>query len=100
MKNDYEHITMEFHNRAKLILFSVYNDFKCSVASLDRQGDENVFQQAHNKFAGILKHQLKSVAREMLHQLRTTTNNNQVNQTLTHFIEDYVHEFMQRVRAL
>jgi hypothetical protein len=100
MKNDCEHISMEFHNRATLILFSVDKEFKYSVASIDRQGDENVFQHLHNKFAGKLKYQLQSVARELLHTLRTTTDCNLANQTLSRFIEEYVHEFMQRVRAL
>jgi hypothetical protein len=100
MKNDLEHISVEFHNRANQVLVSLYCDFKSAIGSIDRQGDENIFQQLHNKFAGRLKYQLQSIAREILDQTYDGTCSNQTNLTLSRFIEDYVNEFMQRVRAL
>ena len=98
MKNDAEYRSMAFHNRAREILSSVYNDFKRSVAAIDRQGDENVFQQLRNKFAGKLKQKLQSVALELLGE--TAVGTDKLNQVLSRLIEQYVHEFMQKIRAL
>jgi hypothetical protein len=98
VKNDFEHRSIAFHNRARQILFSVYNDFRSSVAGIDRQRDENIFQQQRNKFASRLKDQLQSVVRETLDG--TTVDANGTNRALSGFVEQYMHEFMQKVRAL
>jgi hypothetical protein len=100
MKNDFDHISIEFHNRANQALVALYSDFKCAVTAIDRQGDENVFQQLHLKFAGRLKQQLQEIAREILGQMYDGSYSNETSQVLSRSIEDYVHEFMQRVRAL
>ncbi len=100
MKNDFEHISVTFHNRAKAVLFSLYESFRYAVASIDRQGDENVFQQLRNKFSGRLKHQLQSIAQEMMSQAGNGINRNELNQSLSYFIEEYEHEFLQKIRSL
>jgi hypothetical protein len=100
MKNDFEHISVAFHNRAKEALFSLYGSFRYAVASIDRQGDENVFQQLHDKFSSRLKHQLESIAKEMLSQADSGSNINELNQSLSYFIQGYMHEFSQKIRSL
>ncbi len=100
MKNDFEHINVAFHNRAKEVLLSLYGSFRYAVASIDRQGDENVFQQLHNKFSSRLKYQLQSIAKEMMSQVGSGTNMNELNQSLSYFIEEYMHEFSQKIRSL
>ena len=100
MKNDFEHISVAFHNRAKAVLFSLYESFRYAVASIDRQGDENVFQQLRNKFSCRLKHQLQSIAKEMMSQAGSSINMNELNQSLSYFIEEYENEFLQKIRSL
>jgi len=100
MQNDFEHRNIAFHNRARQILISVYRDFKCAVVAIDRQQDKNVFQLLSNRFKGRLKQQLQSVAREILDQTRLSAGVNGINLTLSHFIEEYEHEFIQKMKAL
>lgn len=100
MENDMEHRMVLFHNRAKMILSSVYRSFLYSVGSIDRQGDENVFQQLRDKFADRLKYQLQSVAREVLDQSTDRASAGTLNHMFSRFIDDYRREFIQKVRAL
>ena len=100
MKNDFEHISVAFHNRAKAVFFSLYRSFRYAAASIDRQVDENVFQQLRNKFSGRLKHQLQSIAKEMMSQAGSGINRNELNQSLSYFIGEYEHEFLQKIRSL
>jgi hypothetical protein len=100
LKDDFEHTVIGFHNRAKQILFSLYSDFKRSIASIDRRLDENVFQLQYHKYADRLKYQLQSVASETLLQIPTGTDTGKMNQALCHFIEAYLQEFTQKVRSL
>jgi hypothetical protein len=99
MKKDVELKSMVFHNRARDVLLSLYKDFKHSAASIDRQGDENVFQQLRCRYAGRLKHQLQSIASEILTS-QEPAGSNELNYVLTSLIEDYEKEFFQKTKTL
>ncbi len=100
MKNDLEHTYVAFHNRARNVLLSLYSDFKQSALSLDRQKDENVFQQLQGRYLSRLKHQLQSVSLEILNQTEQGFNRHQLNNALSRFIEEYTKEFIQKTRSL
>jgi hypothetical protein len=99
MKKDIEQYTVQFHNRAREVFFSLYSDFKHSIAGIDRQGDENVFQQLWAKYTHEVRAQLQTIAAELLGEL-STGSRNEFNHILHTAIEDYVQEFVQKVRSL
>ena len=98
MKTDVEQHTVLFHNRAREVFFSLYNNFKHSTATVDRQRDENVFQQLQAKYTNELKSQLHAVASEVLEQLPGL--NDGLNRMLHSLIEGYIREFVQKARSL
>ena len=99
MKSNIEQYTVQFHNRAREIFFSLYNDFKRSTATVDRLRDENVFQQLQAKYTHELKSQLYAVASEMLEQVSSGVHDG-FNHLLHSLIEDYINEFVQKARSL
>ena len=100
MKSGIEQYSVRFHNRAREIFFSLCNDFKHTVAGIDRQGDENVFRQLQAKYTNELKGRLQAVAWEILEQLPAGSDRNGLNRSLGSFVEDYTSEFVQKARSL
>ena len=88
-----------FHDRARNVFFSIYSEFRHSIASVDRQGDENVFQQLQNRYVSQLHLRLDSIALELLEQTEGT-NRNQLSVSLSQSIKEYINEFMQKVKSL
>ena len=89
-----------FHERAGQALQALYREFKYCTASLDRQWDENVFQQQQAKYTALLKHRLDRIALELMENLETGADRNAWNQSVSQFILDYMREFGQKIRSL
>lgn len=100
MKNDIEKNCIEFHYRAKELFFNLYNSFTKSIEPLNRQIDENVFQQLQGKFALQLKQQLNFIAGNILDNAKEVSNYTELNQILSHHIEEYEKEFLQKTKSL
>lgn len=99
MQEEVKQQSILFHDRARNVFFSIYREFRHSIASVDRQGDENVFQQMQNRYASQLHLQLNSIALELLEQA-DTSHRNQLNVTLSQSIKEYSNEFMQKIKSL
>src|SRR4051812_5112948 len=99
MQEGHEQQSVYFHDRARNVFFSIYGEFRHSIASVDRRGDENVFQQIQNRYASQLHLQLNAIALELLERAESS-NRNQLNVTLSQSIREYVNEFMQKARCL
>ncbi len=100
MEQDIAQSSIVFHNRARHVFFPLYKEFRHSIASIERQGDENVFQQLRNRYASQLHLRLHNIALDILSQLKNTGNYNKLNQTLSRLIIEYVNEFMQKAKSL
>jgi hypothetical protein len=53
--NEFPQEIVDFDNKAKKIFFSLYENFARSAKQLDRQKDDNVFQQQQSKYLNTLK---------------------------------------------
>lgn len=95
-----EQNSIAFHNRAKELLFSLYKDFKNSAAHLDRQKDENVFQQLQGQYCNLFKQQLQHIARDVMGNAAAGPNTGEINHALSRFIEDYKREMVHMIRSL
>ena len=93
-------IVIGFNYKAKKIFFSLFEKFKGSARSLDRIKDENVFQHQQAKYLQALKHQLESLAMELLHRNKTLKQISQLNKKLADGINQYLKEFRQKSRSL
>jgi hypothetical protein len=99
MHNDTDHITIEFHNQAKGVFFNLINEFQSSVKNINRKTEEYLFQQSKEKFVHTLKQQLEIIASKILKENNDHENINEINKTLQRFINNYLHQFVQKVRA-
>lgn len=100
MRNDAEQINILFHNRAGEVMRVLFVEFRHSITALDRQGDENVFQQQQGKYCALLKHRLDRIALELMDKLNTGADRYGWNRTVSGFIQDYMTEFGRKLRAL
>lgn len=99
MQEGIEQQSVTFHDRARNVFFSLYREFRHSIASIDRQGEENVYQQLQNRYASQLHLQLHNIALELLDQTESS-DRSKLNFSLSHAIEEYVKEFMQKAKLL
>lgn len=100
MQEGIEPYCVAFHDRARSVFFSLYAEFRHSIASIDRQADENVFQQSQNRYASQLHLRLNHIALELLEQAASSGNRTRLNQVLSPSIEEYVKEFIQKAKSL
>lgn len=95
-----QQLNVEFHNRAGELLLALFREFKYSVAAIDRQRDENVFQQQQGRYMALLKHRLDSIAFELMNLLDPGDDRNRWNSSVSRFIGEYLNEFGQKIRSL
>ncbi|HEY1116044.1 MAG TPA: hypothetical protein VGE66_20920 [Chitinophagaceae bacterium] len=95
-----ESIYVLFHDRAGEAMHSLYRSFRKAVAPIDRQGGDNVFRHQQSLYTEQLKRRLESIALELLSKLNKSVDPNECHHTLSRFIQDYVREFGQKIRAL
>ena len=98
--NEFPQEIVDFENKAKKIFFSLYENFAGSAKQLDRQKDDNVFQQQQSKYLNTLKTQLENLARELLNKNSSLKNINLLNKKLRDEINIYLNEFRQKSRSL
>ena len=98
--NEFPQEIVDFDNKAKKIFFSLYENFAQSAKQLDRQKDDNVFQQQQSKYLNTLKTQLENLAQESLNKNSSLKNINLLNKKLRDEINAYLNEFMQKSRSL
>jgi hypothetical protein len=100
MKELIEQQSVLFHNRARMILLQFSSDFRISVAHLDRQWDENVFQLQHSKYQNRLQHQLMAVANELITNAQDSSSRSILNGVLNDLVVYYLGEFRQKTGAM
>jgi flagellar biosynthesis component FlhA len=97
---DISQILVDFNEKGKKIFFSLYDQFRQTAKRLDRTKDNNVFQQQEGKYLATLKHQLESLAVEMMNKNKTIENTSQLNKKLTDTVNQFLSEFQQKSRSL
>ncbi len=88
---------MEFESNADKLFTHLHQQFDMDTLRLDRDRDENVFQQAAARYAHTFKEQLNGSALELIEKYRhTIVDFRHVQQMLTKRIAVYVNEFNQK----
>ena len=99
MNDNLEHISIEFHNRAHKIFFSIYQDFERASKNIDRKKEEYRFQQLRQKYVNTLHQQMEIISKDLLQKNQDHPQVKQLDQNLNHFTKNYQHEFIQKIRA-
>jgi hypothetical protein len=93
---------VHFHDRARQIFFALFDQYQRSADGIDRQGDENVYQQVLAMYIAQLKQNLQDVAQEMISQSGkgdTGTTASELHHALGSTIREYINEFVQKANA-
>jgi len=100
MSNGNEQMQIEFHNKANEKLFSIYHAFENSISNVSRRSEEFRFQQLKKQYAEALEQELHSIARGILVRHQGDRQIKEVDPMFHHFIQDYLHRFVQKVNDL
>jgi hypothetical protein len=100
MSNDKEQMQVEFHNRANEMLFSIYHAFESSIANVSRRSAEFKFQQLKKQYATTLEQELHAIARGILVRHKDERQLKELDPMFHHFIQEYLHRFIQKVNDL
>ena len=96
MRKDIDEIEVEFNFRAKEAYHSFRGRYDSAVLSLNRQKDENVFQQTRARYRNALKEELEKIAISIISQNLEVQEMNYLKRNLTNRINDYLQEFAQK----
>lgn len=100
MDEDMEHIYVTFHNLAREIFFTTFREFNACIEGLNRHRDEAQFRFLREQYVLRLQDQLQAVAVEIIAQHSDKTFRETLSQNLFRFVQDYVYQFVQKIRAL
>ena len=101
MNDDARKITIEFENNATKLFSYLYNQFDIATHYLDRQKDENVFQQSAAQYTFAFKQQLTIIALRLIEDNKLAdVNSSSIQLMLTQQVEKFVNEFRQKTKKM
>lgn len=100
MNPDINTVKARFRDEASEIHLRAMKTFEYNTKKLDRQKDENVFQQLTARYADELKRELSQMAEKLLAQYGGGTNKHLLYQDFAHQIAYYVSEWLLKVRSM
>jgi uncharacterized protein YbgA (DUF1722 family) len=95
-----EHVSIEFHDKARKIFFALFRDFNAAIDNVDRRRDEYMFRDHREKYVNRLQQQLREMATDLINKHHSIHNVGQLSQNLNHYIADYLHQFITKVKEL
>lgn len=93
MKEDNEYISIEFHDRAKEIFYSLLSNFNEAASKLDRKHSEYLFKQLKDQYIHTLKQQLEYMARELMERHQHSRQLPELEQSFSFQVKQYLHLF-------
>lgn len=100
MEKDITLIISDFRNLSSKIYEMVYDDFRQKVKNLDRQRDENVFQQLQARYVNALKKQLEQEAEKVIQEHNRHHAVRTLQRELTGQIAYLLPEFILKVKSM
>lgn len=100
MERDIEVIVSQFRNDASRMFAAIAESFKHQTKQLNRQKDENAFQQLQSRYINELKKELGYTAEKIISRYNGSTNLDTVRFELTRQIEYYLNELLSKIRSL
>lgn len=100
MENDIEMITTRFRNEAAGLFAMTAIDCTHHLKAINRQLDENVFQQIQGRYIHQLRHQLNQIAKQEMSLYTNNRDRNLLNRELTKQVDYYVSELLLKTRSL
>ena len=99
MQKDSDEILVEFNNDAGKLLSFLFAKFQKNVQPLNRNKDENVFQQLQSKYLYSFKNELENMAKIQIEKYKGDKAY-ELNNRLSDSIDRLINEFVQQIRTL
>lgn len=99
MQKDSDEILVEFNDDAGKLLGFLFAKFQKNVQALNRNKDENVFQQLQSKYLYSFKNELENMAKIQIEKYKGDKAH-ELNNRLSNSIDRFTNEFAQQIRAL
>lgn len=96
MDSEFEQISGRFSFKAEQLFRLTYENFRLCTEKLNRQKDENVFQQQLARYCYAFKLQLQYIARELLDRNNSLKDLNLLNKMFIDKINNYLEEFRNK----
>ncbi|MFT3750466.1 MAG: hypothetical protein QM768_19285 [Agriterribacter sp.] len=100
MNPDINTVKAIFRDEASVIHLRVTKAFEFNTRKLDRQKDENVFQQLAARYADELKRELSQMAEKLLAKQGGGANRHLLHQDFARQIAYYVSEWLLKIRSM
>lgn len=100
MNTSPEHMSIEFHKRANDLFFVLVRDFQSAVRKVDRKKDEYLFLQLQEQYVNTCQNKMEAIAKEIIFNNRHHSQVNQADQNLRHFSQDYLRQFVQKIKSI
>lgn len=89
----------EFESQASKLFLHLYQQFEQVSSNLDRQTDENVFQQSSSRYTLALQQQLNQIALRLIEEHKHTIKSiDDLQHALVNRIDALVNEFKQKTK--
>ncbi len=100
MQENTDKIIIQFNDTAAALFASLFNRFKETIRTVDRQRHENSFQQIQGKFIYTFKLQLENIAGQIIETNRSHHQIDRVKRELKDRISNFLAEFTRKARSL
>jgi hypothetical protein len=100
MDKDFNQLSIEFDTKARPVFFALFHAFEQTVQTVNRQKNENYFQQLQSQYASTLKSQLGDIAKELIFKNGSLVEVQQLQHSLYSAIDHYTKEFLQKAKSL
>lgn len=100
MRADFDTVRARFRDEASVIHVRVMETFELNTKKLNRQRDENVFQQLTARYADELKRELSRMAEQLIDHYGDDTSRYLLRQDFTHQIAYYISEWHLKIRSM
>lgn len=99
MQKDSDEILVEFNNDADKLLSFLFEKFQKNVQDINRNKDENVFQQLQSKYSYSFKNELENMAKIHIEKYKGDKVH-ELNNRLSNNIDRLTNEFVQHIKTL
>ena len=96
MNNNYEHIRLEFLEKAKRIFFAALREFQFSTKKLNRDLQEYKINDLKDQHAHSLKLQLEEAAKAFIEYHQHHKQLRELDRMMQQTIREYLHDFVVR----
>lgn len=90
----------KFNDEAARIFFSLFNEFLFKVQTIDREGNENLFQLIKSHFSEKLNLSLHGLASDLITDCQNPDLKNSLHSGLSQHITYYLNEFDKKANTM